>query len=30
VPGDPEFIPLPEERRPGRDHEIRPEPPPFS
>ena len=30
VPGDPEFIALPEDRRPDRDHETRPEPPPFS
>ena len=30
VPGDPDFIPLPEERRADRDQEARPEPPPFS
>jgi redox-sensitive bicupin YhaK (pirin superfamily) len=30
VPGDPDFIPLPEERRADRDQEARPEPPPAS
>jgi len=29
VPGDPEFIPLPDERA-DRDRDARPEPPPFS